>query len=84
MNPFRRILLVLASIGWIAPLSLVFWAEHGFLLDVVWASVVSGVTWGGSFHPADYAPRLFCFSMVWLAGVITGWVWHLTRPNVSR
>jgi hypothetical protein len=84
MSPYRRSALVLVSIGWIVPLALAFWAEHGFLVNVVWASVATGVKWGGSFHPVDYAPRLFCFSMIWLAAVITGWVWRLTRPDVAR
>jgi hypothetical protein len=83
MSSIRRIVLVLISTGWIAPLSFAFWAEHGFLTDVVWGSVRTGVIWGGSFHFVDYAPRFFCFSMIWLAAVITGWIWRLTRPDAG-
>jgi hypothetical protein len=84
MSTLRRCLLILVSIGWIAPLSLVFWAEHGFIFNVIWPWISRDVHWGGSFHPVDYAPRFFYFSMAWLAVVITCWVWRLTRTDASR
>jgi len=84
MSSLRRCLTVFASIGWIAPLSLAYWAEHDFLWRVIWPWVSRGEQWGGSFHPVDYAPRFFYFSMAWLGAVIAGWVWWLTRPNASR
>jgi hypothetical protein len=84
MNPLRRCLIVLASIGWIAPLSLAYWSEHDFLINVLWPWVAWDKHWGGSFHPVDYAPRFFFISMAWLAVVITWWVWRLTRPTTPQ
>lgn len=74
-----RILAILASVGWIAPLSVAWWAEHSFLMDVIWPWVSRGEQWGGSFDPVDEANKLFGFAMVWLATVIAGWVWRATR-----
>ena len=84
MSKLSRCLAVFVSIGWIAPLTFAFWAEHGFLIDIVWASITSGTLVGGSFHPVDYAPRFFYLSMAWLAGVIAWWVWRLTDTNDPR
>jgi hypothetical protein len=84
MSVFRRCLIALVSVGWIAPLTLAFWSEHSFLYDVIWPWVAWDKHWGGSYHPVSDAPRFFLVSMVWLAVVITWWVWRLTRTDAPR
>ena len=84
MSTLRRCLIVFVSVGWIAPVSLAFSAEHEFVFNVIWPWISRDIHWGGSFHPVDYAPRFFYFSMAWLAGVITWWVWRLTDRNETR
>lgn len=84
MSQLRRALLIVLSIGWIAPLCLAFWAEHNFVFDGLFRWLNTGEQTIFSFHPVSYAPSLFYLSMAWLAGVITWWVLRLTRPSDLR
>jgi len=84
MSTFRRWLVVFASVGWIAPLTLAFWAEHHFLTKVIWPWVAWHDGYGGSWHPVAYVPQLFYGSMIWLAAVIAWWVWRLTGADRPR
>ena len=79
MNSTRRALLVLASIGWIAPFGLAFRVEHNFVFRGLYEWLNTGQRTIFSFHPVAYAPKLFAFAMMWLAGVITWWVLWLTH-----
>jgi hypothetical protein len=73
----KRIATLLASIGWIAPLSLAFFIGRGF----AWLTyqIATGQEVPVPWHPFDLMSGLFYFAMLWLAVVIGGWTLWLTR-----
>jgi hypothetical protein len=81
MSSARRALLVLASTGWIVPFSLALWFEHDFVFRGLFEWLNTGERTIYSFHPVIFAPKLFLFSMVWLAIIIAWWVLRLTPPG---
>jgi hypothetical protein len=78
MSMLRRILVVLATVGWLAPLYLSYWFTYDFLWNVVWPAAAFGKPYMSSFHPFEYADELFYVSMLWLAVVLVGWSVFLT------
>lgn len=81
MGSIKRLLIVLGSVGWIAPLCASFWATHDFLWNVVWMRANFGKEYPYPWHPFDLADEAFYLSMAWLAVVIIGWAIHLTRTR---
>jgi hypothetical protein len=73
----KRIGILLASVGWIAPLSLAFFIGHGF----AWLTykIAIGQAEPVPLHPFDLMSALFYFAMLWLAVVIGGWTLWLTK-----
>jgi hypothetical protein len=81
MRLLRRILVVVGSVGWLAPLCVSFWAIYDYLCNVVWPKAAFGKEYYGSWHPVSFADELFYFSMGWLAVVLVCWTVHLTAPR---
>ncbi len=79
MRIVRRILIILASVGWLVPLCASFAAIYHFLHDVVWPQAAWGQRFVYPFHPIEFADEAFYFSMAWLGAVIVGWTIRLTR-----
>ena len=80
MRFIRRLLIILITVGWIAPLCASFWAIYG----MIWLTfqVANGFEkFGPSWHPFSIADKLFYFSMAWLACVIIGWSVALTKER---
>jgi hypothetical protein len=79
MSKTKRILILLVSVGWIAPLSLAFAIGHGFawLTYRIATAQADAVPW----HPFELMSGLFYFAMLWVALVIGGWTVWLTRGH---
>jgi hypothetical protein len=73
----KRIVILLVSVGWIAPLSLAFFIGRGFawLTYKIAVGQADAVPW----HPFELISALFYSAMLWLALVISGWTLWLTR-----
>jgi hypothetical protein len=78
MSMLRRILVTLATVGWLAPLCLSYWATYDFLWNVVWPAAAFDKPYMSPWHPFSFADELFYFSMLWLAAVLVGWSIFLT------
>jgi hypothetical protein len=81
MKALSRVAVIFMTVGWIAPLCASFWATHDFIWNVVWPAAAYGKRYMAAWHPFDFAAQFFYFSMAWLACVLAGWAWFLTRPR---
>ena len=84
MSMFRRILVLLATVGWLAPLCLSYWATHDFLWNAVWPAAAFDQPYRRAWHPFAFADELFYFAMAWLAAVLIGWSLFLTGRQSGR
>jgi len=75
-----RILIALISIGWLLPFTYAFLSvwdfEYRVLRGVVIANDTSVVT---PFHMVQFAKELYLIAAGWVAIVIVGWSFYLTR-----
>lgn len=81
MGMMRRAFIVLATIGWLVPLCVSYWASHDFLWNHVWPAAALGQPSMRPWHPFDVADELFYFSIAWLATVLIGWSINLTATR---
>lgn len=81
MGIVRRTFIVLATVGWLVPLCVSYWAARDFLWNDVWPAAAFGKPSMKSWHPFDVSDELFYLSMIWLAAVQLGWSIALTGRN---
>lgn len=78
---FNRILIIVFSIGWLAPL----WISVYFYLSFVGSELRPFIVHGE--FPKNSAPFIgismeaFTISLVWFASVIIYWIWKITDKN---
>ena len=84
MGIVRRIAIVCATVGWLVPLCLSYWATHDFLRNVVWPAAAFDQPSLNPWHPFDLADELFYVSALWLAGVLLAWSIALTGNSNGR
>lgn len=76
----RRIVLVLASVGWLAPMALGVWTVLAFL-DVEVAPRLYGQAPDTSFPHLAFARRCFAVAFAWLGAVVLAAALTVTRAR---
>lgn len=80
MRVLKRTLIAFLSAGWLAPLTLSFWATYDFFWNMAWPTVQGANPIPRSpFHLIVFADELFFLSVVWAAVVIMAWSFRLSR-----
>ena len=81
MSIWRRSLVIIATVGWLLPLCVSYWASYDFLWNVVWPAAAFNKPYMAPWHPFSFADDLFYFAMLWLGSVLVGWSVALTGRN---